>query len=68
MLNEETISLLKKELTEGRLEQDLLQFALQTFQYDTDMERLPAWTDQIENNFYLAIREWDIKLYPTTEK
>lgn len=65
LLNEKTISLLKKEVENNSLDSKLLKVALQTFQYDRDVRRkdAPNWNKEIEENFYFAFREWGIKLY-----
>lgn len=62
MLNPDTIALFKNEILENRLDKRLLQFALRGFKYDRDHHAGIDWTTEIEENFQLALREWDIQL------
>lgn len=68
LLNKEIIDLISIEISQQRLDPKLLKFVLSSFQYDQDMGNVDAWSKLVENNFYLAIREWDIKLYTTDKK
>lgn len=63
LLNKEIIDLISKEVTQQRLDTKLLKFVLSSFQYDQDIGNIVPWSEIIEGNFYLAIKEWEIKLY-----
>lgn len=63
LLNEKIIDIISKEVSEQRLDEELLKSALSVYQYDMDTGRVPSWSKSVENNFYLAIQKWEIKLY-----
>lgn len=68
LLNEEIIDIISKEVSEQRLNAELLKFALSVYQYDIDTGRIVSWSKLVENNFYLAIQKWEIKLYELKKK
>ena len=63
LLNKEVIDIISCEIELKRLDREILKFVLSTYQYDLDMERVSPWSESVETNFYLAIQQWDIKLY-----
>lgn len=66
LLNEDAIETVKLELDRGLLSITTLKFVLSAFQYDLDVNRPGLiWDTEIEDNFYLALRTWGIKLYDT---
>ena len=67
LLNAETIRLLKNEISNGRMSNLQLKDALKVFQYDNDIGRSDQWNQDLSDLFYLAIREWDIKLYSSAK-
>ncbi|MNX83530.1 hypothetical protein D3C86_1152960 [compost metagenome] len=62
LLNPDIIALFKTELLAGRLDKQLLKFALRAFQTDHDHQSGIHWTSEITENFTLALCEWDIQL------
>lgn len=68
LLNKEIIDIVSTEISEQRLDAELLKFALSVYQYDMDQGNIVSWSKSVENNFYLAIQKWDIKLYQTKKK
>lgn len=68
LLNEEIIDIISNEISEQRLDAELLKIVLSAYQYDLDTGNTVTWSKSVENNFYVAIREWDIKLYRINKK
>jgi len=68
LLNPKMIALIEQEVANNRISPSLLKIALSVFQYDQDfqLKNAPICNEVILDNFYLAIRKWNIKLY--TEK
>jgi hypothetical protein len=61
------ISLIKKEISGKRMDAEILKFILSAFQYDHNCLNIP-WSLDLENQFYIVIREWNIKLYNSKKK
>ncbi|WP_139134383.1 hypothetical protein [Crocinitomix algicola] len=68
LLNTEIIDIISKEISEQRINSEIMKFALSIYQYDMDVGRIDYWSESIEKNFYLAIQKWDIKLYNVKKK
>jgi hypothetical protein len=49
------ISLIKKEISDKRMDAEILKFVLSAFQYDHNCLNIP-WSLDLENQFYVAIR------------
>jgi hypothetical protein len=49
------ISLIKKEISDKRMDAEILKFVLSAFQYDHNCLNIP-WSLGLENEFYFAFR------------